>query len=264
MRNMTKLGALIGLAAVGAVAAATTGKAEAQQYNWTGLYFGVHAGGAWSGSDNSTANLFTSGFPGAGFFAPPNLPFDTGGNSLIGGVQVGYNWHVPSFPSFIVVGVEGDFSWTNINGSQTYNPIPLGPTGFNNGISFITMSRDVKWLSSVRGRIGYAWANVLLFATGGVAWSHADYNGIDSRRSGATVDTASLSSTTVGWVVGGGLEYAVASHWSIRGEYLYYNTPGVSAIAVQNPVCNPPSCTEAYSWDRNREHVARIAINYHF
>ena len=136
--------------------------------------------------------------------------------------------------------MKGDFSWTGIDGSQTYNPIPPGPTGgFATPPSFVTMSRDVKWLASVRGRLGYAWDRALIFATGGVAWSHTDYLGIDSRGGGGTVDTASLSSTKGGWVVGGGLEYGLIPNWTLRGEYLYYSTLGVSAIAVQNPVCAP-------------------------
>ena len=196
------------------------------------------------------------------FFRAPKSPFDTGGSSLIAGVQGGYNWQ---FAPNWVLGVEGDFSWTGIDGSQTYNPIPPGPTGgFTTPPSFVTMSRDVKWLASVRGRLGYAWDRALIFATGGVAWSHTDYLGIDSRGGGGTVDTASLSSTKGGWVVGGGLEYGLIPNWTLRGEYLYYSTPGVSAIAVQNPVCAPPGCREEYNWDRTKVHVARLAINYRF
>src|SRR5262249_14738728 len=130
-------------------------------YSWTGFYVGGHIGGAWTGKDDSFANAFCGGTP----VIPINLPFDTGDSSVIGGGQIGYNWQ---FASNWLIGVEGDFSWTKVDGSTTYSPLPPGPTGaFAVSPSVMTMSRDVKWLASVRGRLGYAWDRWLVYGTGG-------------------------------------------------------------------------------------------------
>lgn len=228
-------------------------------YNWSGFYIGGHVGGAWSGSDDSFANGATAG---GILFMPVNLPFDTGGNGFVAGGQIGYNWQ---FAHNWVIGIEADLSWTDVNGSTTYSPIPPGPTGAAAvAPSFVTMSRDVNWLATVRGRLGYAWDRVLVYGTGGVAWSNADYFGIESRAGGVNIDVASFSSTRVGWVLGGGVEYALSQNWTIRGEYLFYSTDGVSALATAIPSLGALNPTVTFDWDRTNLHVLRFGINYKF
>src|SRR5262249_24849304 len=159
-------------------------------------------------------------------------------------VQAGYNWQLASR---WLIGVEGDFSWTRVNGSQTYSPIPPGPTTFATPPSFVTMSREVKWLASLRGRLGFTWDPGLIYGTGGMAFSQANYLGQDSRAGGLDIDTASFRKTSIGWVAGGGVEYALAANWSIRGEYLYYDTEAVSQIATPS---RPSVVTANFDWDR--------------
>jgi outer membrane immunogenic protein len=222
-------------------------------YSWTGLYVGGHLGGAWTGKDDSVANML----PGFAVVFPRNLPFNTGGSSVIGGGQVGYNWQ---FGRNWVAGLEGDFSGTQIDGSTTYSPVPPGPNGFFIAPSLMTMGRDVKWTASLRGRLGLAWDRFLVYGTGGVAWTHADYLGMDSRAGGGATDVASFSATKTGWVAGGGAEYGLAPNWTVRGEYLYYSTDGVSAVAT--PSVGPPSIN--FTWDHTNVHVVRFALNYKF
>jgi outer membrane immunogenic protein len=103
---------------------------------WTGFYFGGNIGGAWSRNGQSEGQLFSGTTA-----ASPLLPFDTNGTNAIGGLQIGYNWQfVPQW----VVGIEGDWSWTNLTGSQTYSPIPPGPSGaVATPPSFMTMGRNI-------------------------------------------------------------------------------------------------------------------------
>lgn len=226
-------------------------------YNWTGFYVGGHAGFASTASDSSNADL---SFGGVVFYAPPSLPFDTGDSGFLGGAQVGYNWQLNRR---WLVGIEADISGAKVNGSQTYNPTPAGPGGAAIPPSFAIMSRDVNWLASLRGRLGLTWDRWLVYATGGVAWSHADYFGQDSRGGGAFTDTASFSKTSTGWVAGGGLEYDLTPSWTIRGEYLYYDTAGVSATATQVPPGGGGSVAN-FNWDRTKLHVVRLGVNYRF
>jgi outer membrane immunogenic protein len=61
----------------------------------------------------------------------------------------------------------------------------------------------------------------MIYGTGGVA-----YGGGNSQFSVFDTTTGSIfsgtpSSTRVGWVIGGGVEYAITNNITIKGEYLY-------------------------------------------
>jgi opacity protein-like surface antigen len=43
----------------------------------------------------------------------------------------------------------------------------------------------------------------------------------------------------VGWVAGGGIEYAICRRWHAGVEYLYYDFPNISKSVSPNPA-NPP------------------------
>lgn len=115
-----------------------------------------------------------------------------------GGAQVGYNWQRDRF----VFGVEADFQGGDISGHE------FG--------AFSEARSDVDWFSTVRGRAGIASGPWLLYATGGVAFADID-NRIDFAGGPSFRD----SSTKTGYVVGGGLEYAISRNWTAKAEYLY-------------------------------------------
>jgi len=112
-------------------------------YNWTGVYVGINAGGAWGNSDWSG-------------FAFSNSP--SGG--MVGGT-VGYNWQGAGNPW--VFGIEGDIDWTGIKDSGAC------------GTAFSCQTKN-DWLGTVRGRVGYAWDRFLPYFTGGVAFGNVDAN----------------------------------------------------------------------------------------
>jgi outer membrane immunogenic protein len=145
-------------------------------YNWTGFYIGINGGGAFGGSSwNSTGNRDISG-------------------GLVGGT-VGYNYQI----GHAVIGVEGDIDWADISGSTT-NGCPLG------------CKTSDTWLSTARGRIGYAADRFMPYVTGGAAFG-------DIRAS--TPGFATATTTNAGWTIGGGLEGAIAGNWTAKAEYLY-------------------------------------------
>ena len=77
--------------------------------------------------------------------------FDTSGG-LVGGT-VGYNYQFGQ----AVFGVEGDIDWADINGT-TNTVCPFG------------CKTSDHWLSTVRGRLGYAADRFMPFVTGGAAF----------------------------------------------------------------------------------------------
>src|ERR1700744_4284075 len=80
--------------------------------NWTGVYIGGHAGGAFGGED---ANNPAIGTP---------VTYSTNPNGFLGGVQAGSNYQFS--PSFLV-GAEADMSWSMASGN--YNFITTTGTG---------------------------------------------------------------------------------------------------------------------------------------
>ena len=96
------------------------------------------------------------------------------------------------------------------------------------------ISSDIQ--GAVRARLGYAWNRLLFYGAGGVAL--AKFN-LQSNLTSVMPDpnpanfftypdslfyyaaAKDRSTTQVGWTLGGGLEYAVNSNWSVRAEYRY-------------------------------------------
>lgn len=129
-------------------------------FSWTGLYLGGHAGYGWGGADGSIA-------PNTGNFFPQSFNLDSDG--IVAGAQIGYNWQ---FHPNWVAGIEADFSGTGIRGAA-FAPGAL-PSGVPNQGWQHHMNRDVEWLATLRGRLGYTWDRTLLYVTGGFAWGKVD------------------------------------------------------------------------------------------
>ena len=148
-------------------------------FNWSGAYTGVH--GAYAAGEQAMEYTFT-------------VPFETKGG--LGGVQGGFNWQ---FASNIVVGIESDLSFGKIDGT------------FDAGCCTVKIEK----FGTVRLRAGYAFDNVLIYGTGGVAWAKTDnqyfFSFIASDR------------PFLGWTAGVGIEYALSPLWSVKGEYLRVN-----------------------------------------
>ena len=180
-------------------------------YNWTGFYIGINGGGGFGRSTwDSTGSFDISG-------------------GLVGGT-VGYNYQFGQG----VVGIEGDIDWADINGTT------------NTFCGFGCKTSD-HWLSTVRGRLGYAADRFMPFVTGGAAFG-------DIRAS--TPGFAGGNNTNAGWTVGAGLEFAIAGNWTAKAEYLYVNLGkfncGISCGAA---------VTDNVSFTTN---IVRAGVNYRF
>jgi outer membrane immunogenic protein len=124
-------------------------------HNWTGLYVGGHAGYAWGRSDGNLTFDLGAG-PLAGIFDPSHRTIDA--NGWLAGGQIGFNYQVDS----LVFGLEADASWTNLKGSGSFNTAD----GFMNW----AIQNRLDWFGTVRGRVGFAVNNILLYGTAGVAY----------------------------------------------------------------------------------------------
>ena len=234
MRKLFLAGAAIGALIVGAPALAADLPAAAPVYkatpvapafSWSGFYFGIEGGGAWGRSRHrSDVGDITNAFNVSGGF--------------IGG-EYGTNWQFGNW----VLGMESDLSWASTKGSASEGPIPTN-----------TATTKQNWIGFDRGRIGYAWDRVLLYATGGLAETS-----IEADTTGAA-GTLSQSKFRLGWAAGGGVEWAFAPQWSAKVEYLHADFG--SHTAYLNPV--PAGFTNRAGGVSLNEDLVRVGVNYHY
>jgi|tagenome__1003787_1003787.scaffolds.fasta_scaffold20974157_3 outer membrane immunogenic protein len=172
-------------------------------FTWTGCYVGGNGGGIWVDKSYSVTGIGPGIVP--PFAAAPGIGTGLGSHTAsagLGGGQVGCNYQTGSW----VFGVQGDYDWTNANGSH---PDPFFPLSIQ--------SSQTKSLASVTGRVGYAWDRFLGYVKGGGAWEKEDYT-----MTTAAALLATASETRGGWTVGVGGEYAFNDWLSAFVEYDYY------------------------------------------
>ena len=171
-------------------------------YNWGGGYFGLNGGYAFGTSDWTLGSVSTGGFRTSGFLF---------GGTLGGNFQYGR----------VVVGLEGDVDWSGLSGS-TSNAL-CGPLGAPAGFAGPCKTKS-DWLSTARGRAGYAFDRILLFATGGLALANVQL--------AITNPAGSVSNVEAGWIVGTGIEYAFADMWTAKLEYLFVDFGKITCKGV--------------------------------
>jgi outer membrane immunogenic protein len=229
--------------------------------NWTGCYLGGSAGGIWRQNDSANISVIDGG-SGAGAAAVAGaIPtsYSYGGSSWLGGGQLGCNYQVSNW----VFGIETDMSGSRLDAGQTINTNvpPFFPVKSS-------VSQNMSWTGTTRGRLGVAWDSVLLYATGGAAYANVNYAYFQSNvAGGGPVATAATDSNIqFGWTAGGGLEVGFGA-WSVKGEYLYYDLGNHTLNAFCTfPGGGPctgtaPTLFSAHFHDSGS--IARVGLNYH-
>jgi outer membrane immunogenic protein len=165
----------------------------------------------------SWAGPYIGGNLGYAWGSVDNNPTKPSGVS--GGIQGGYNWQSGPF----VFGLEGDIQ---ITGSDD----TFAPWKFSN-----------PWFGTVRGRAGYAFNNIYLYGTGGLAFGELR----------AETFGLSESHTNAGWTVGVGAEFGLVQNWTAKIEYLY--------VDLSNSNFSITGVSNGYRFG-----VVRAGVNYHF
>ncbi|WP_322515757.1 outer membrane protein [Rhodopseudomonas palustris] len=174
-----------------------------------------------------TVNQPLNAFSWAGPYLGGNLGYAFGNvtnnitnpSGFSGGVQGGYNWQSGN----IVFGLEGDIQFSTAEDT-------FAPYKFSN-----------PWFGTARGRVGYAMNDILLYATGGLAFGQLKGQNLLS----------SESHSSAGWTVGAGAEFAFAPKLSAKVEYLYGSLSTNNFFITGNP--------NGYNFG-----LVRAGINYHF
>lgn len=235
----------------------------AQVYDWTGFYIGVDLGGV-SQRNSGNSNFFqNSGFP------TNPLALSSSSSSFIGGGHIGYNWQ---FAPTWVLGIEADAQWLNAK-NNFCRGLDFNLTGCTDtGRGFGTIESETKWLATVRGRLGYTFDRFMVYGTGGVAFGEVKTNvgfnclvaGCGS--SGFNIATSgSANDTRTGWVAGAGIEWAFASNWMVRAEYLHVDLgTATGTVFLPTAACaNGGPCGTSYARDLTYD-MGRVGLSYKF
>jgi outer membrane immunogenic protein len=176
-------------------------------YDWSGGYVGGWVGNA---CIDGTLHDYTAAA------ALQLADYVNAGCGFKGGVLAGYNHQIDN----VVLGIEAD--WGK---SRNIVTNPYGTADYTFALNNIV---------TVRGRVGYAIDDTMLFLTAGGAWAQGDLDGI------VNVIPDHIKANHYGWTIGGGVEHALTDTLRIKMDYLYthmntanYSTPcGVCDVDI--------------------------------
>ncbi len=257
-----KFGNLLkGLTLAGAVAFASSAMADgvargsvkdaprAAPFSWTGFYLGAHVGAAMTDITVTDVNGYNTGIS--------NTFQNSGGNKaeFFGGLTLGYNYQFQS----IVLGIEGDLGWMDLNRSTQYPPYQ----GVANrvGDSVAGFSTD-GWYGAITGRLGITVGDpkLLVYAKAGWGWVESSASFVDTNPNGIILTAGTAASKMLdGAVYGGGIEWAFNRNWSVKVEYLHFNLGTISHRATSTGAPANPNFRHDVSLD-----TAKLGINYRF
>jgi len=268
--------------AVAALVALTNGAlADDLPPPWAGFYVGGQGGQLLNARVSGNLGYNDPAFPGVGaadLFSAVSRQMDLS-HSVLFGLQGGYNWQA----GFLVAGVEADMSYVAAKGSMDAGTDLVTVAGACSlgsppGAPCTTWHITTDWhsLGTLRGRAGIAAGPVLFYGTAGLAWAIVKTeNKVDCVGCTASPWAWGASNEShFGLAYGGGVEWIVFPHVTIRAEYLAANFGAVnhtfigqaySGTTVVSP--GPPALydyrTDSYNHDLTFQAV-RGAISFKY
>lgn len=161
----------------------------ASDTSWDGFYLGANVGYGWAEAESDG-------------FGPTTDTIDLDGFTV--GGQIGYNF---TLSGNVVLGLEGDLNWTNLEGSVAF------PDDGN-----YEANETIDWTGAVTGKIGLALDSVMPYFLGGVAFAHNTLSYYDND---LDAQISEESQTHIGYTVGLGLAAKVSDSVSVFGEYRF-------------------------------------------
>ncbi len=209
-------------------------------FTWTGFYVGANAG--------ISGGQFTDDFYLYGIYDETKRADSMG---FSGGGQAGFNYQ---FSNNLVLGLETDFQGSTIKG--TYYDFTYPDGRINQAAS------QVDWWGTARARVGYAFGNILPYATGGFAYGRVT-NSCDVTATPAPTcqpGNYSWSSVRTGWTAGAGVEYAITTNLTFKTEYLYTDLGSWYSQDPQDAIYRPG----LYQNVKTTFHTVRAGLNWKF
>jgi len=213
-----------------------------ETFSWQGLYGGVNLGYAFGGSDKVGIHEVPGGYDGR--YGKLDM------SGIFGGGQIGGNLQFGSF----VIGLEADIQAADID-----DKVSAGDPAYR----VAATKSSVDWYGTLRPRVGVAFDRTLVYATGGLAFGGVDYRG-------ATIDgngnfaSFRKDSTRTGYVVGGGVEYALDDAWSVKAEYQYVNFGKYTVSGAEYDALGVATGRSISTKATPDFHTVRFGLNYRF
>ncbi len=281
---------LTAVIAVWAIGMATPAAAQ-----WNGFYLGGFAGLMLQNGDHDEtitfdtdldeefgdtvrtitgADLFAPGFcPGAATGVTPASECDDDESGFAIGGRAGYDEYFGG----VVLGVVGDLSFPEATDSVS---------AFSTTPAFYNFTRDLQWMTGLRGKIGVGNDHVLAYATGGLALGRIEHVFTTSNLVNTFVPSDGDSDDTdeeeepepdrdTAWCyqVGGGVEFWISNNVSLSAEYLlttlYDRDDAVIRAQGPAPAGNPFLLDDRRGTDLRRSdhfvvHALTVGVVYRF
>lgn len=272
-------------AALALMASVCAGPALAQSAptDWTGLYGGVYGGALFQAEEDDESLIFDRDFDGvfddtvatgagADAFSPgscdgaaqgptPGDGCDDDNFGVEAGVRLGYDHQFGN----LVVGLVGEYGVADAEDSVT---------SFSTTPAFYTSTRTLHRLGAVRGRLGWAMGQNLIYGTGGVARADITNNFYTSNGANSFTPTVNEDEAD-GWQAGAGLERQLGNGLAVGVEYLYTQLEageydvrvGPGTAPASNPFILPPNTAGTDLRRSNPDfdmHSVRLSMNYRF
>ena len=225
-------------------------------FTWTGFYLGAFGSYTRDQFDpelslGGTFNLIPPAIKN-GLQSRGSKDFDSDGGAL--GGLIGFDYQLGKW----VFGLEGAAGYVWSRGSTDTGAFVLGV-----GVPPLDIRTSFKthYLLTVAPRIGYAWGPFLPYVTGGLAVGDLDWSqSVHDLADPTTHLGDSASETNVGWMVGGGVQYALTHHWSARVQYQFVD---LGSVDFDSHVSNSPDFLSHHTGALT-EHNASFALIYKF
>lgn len=226
-------------------------------FNWSGFYIGAFGGykRAVVDTDFVTTGLWlTSPVDKDAIDAHTADNLDTDGGEA--GGLIGYNFQMGCW----VFGVEADGGYLWARDSFDSGTFATGGIATDKSIQ---QAFNTTYLFTFGGRLGYSIGRLLPYVTGGLALGDIEY---ETRLHNVTPNGGYFSAgdkqdDNAGWMVGGGLQYALTDHWSIRGQYQYID---LGSVSFNEPGSAGFVDVSTHSHAELREHNVSFALMYKF
>lgn len=217
------------LLAATAVAAATPAFAQSADGSWTGAYAGGRIGYAWQPNRNSEtvlfdrnldgtfgdtvttaagANAFSPGFcGGAATSSAPGTGCTKDKDGIEFAGHVGYDYQ---FEGGLLIGIVGEYGTQK--GRDSVAAFSTTPAQY-------TLTRRLRETYGVRGRVGYAMEDYLIYGTGGATWGKVKNSFTTSNTANSFTTTG--NDTAKGYRIGAGVERRLGTNLTVGVQYLH-------------------------------------------
>jgi outer membrane immunogenic protein len=206
-------------------------------FSWTGFYVGANIGGAWV-NNNWTDSLFA-------------INNNTNNNGVfIGGGQIGGNYEIGNF----VIGGEWDFDGAANNNN---NNVAINP-GF-------AVTSNNRWITTVAARFGYTvFDQGLVYGKAGGGWVGNNNLTVTNLATAVSLTcnaSTNCGSSSAGWLLGVGFEYALTNNWTVKLEYDFL---GLGSRTFVIPHTAPILAGDTITSNNRNVQTVKVGFNYLF